>query len=191
MAFPFFGARSRHLEGMTIMENASEVAGNRAFRSNREVMDELRGAISRGYRRLLVAGPSGSQRLALTVKALESVGRRVCVIDLGRVRSRRDLDRAVRRATRRVDFYSGMRSLERVAQRLPMGIVFHDLDGCFGSPGEAAVIYRVWSEAVNHCRSSLVAFTARNPEFCARCFETLASGRTTVYRSSLIRKEDA
>jgi len=143
------------------------------------VVREIQGAIGRGYRRLLVLGPPRSRRLACVRKAL-GANFKLAIIDLGSVRSRSDLDSAVRRAAKGADFYGGMRRLQRQGQRRRIAIIFHNFDGCFGSPAEDHVVYRIWSEVSYHCESPWVAFTARNPAFVVRLVGSFGSFRAYV-----------
>lgn len=144
------------------------------------VVREIQRAIRYGYRRLLVVGPTRSKRLESVQKAFAQFRTRIAVIDLSRVHSRKGLDMAVQRATGSKDFYGGMRKLLRRAQRRRLAIVFHNLDGCSGSFGEEYVVYRVWMEARNHCGSTNVVFTARDPDFVVRCLERYELGRGLV-----------
>jgi hypothetical protein len=153
------------------------------------VVAGIKRAIAIGYRRLLVLGQPRSRRLSSVRLALEPLGIRVAVVDLAAVRSRKDLDFAVRRATRGADFYGGMRILLREAQRRPLAIVFHNLDSCSASAEEDYVLYRVWSEAKNHCGSALVFFTATNPDFVAKCYERFEPCRAFVRQFNLSRRD--
>jgi hypothetical protein len=92
------------------------------------------------------------------------------VIDLDKAQSRRDLDKACRRAGQGKDFVDAMLRLERQAKRRRLAIVYHIFDACFGSSGEDEVINLLWIGGENHCRCCKVIFTDRNPAFVARCF---------------------
>jgi hypothetical protein len=42
-----------------------------------------------------------------------------------------------------------MRRLQRQGQRRRVAVVFHNFDGCFGSPREDEIVYRIWSEVTS------------------------------------------
>jgi hypothetical protein len=107
------------------------------------------------------------------------------VIDLARVRSRRDLDAACKRAGQGEDFWDAMITLERQSKRQRLAIIFHNLDGCAGAPGKDSVVDLVWMEAKNRCRGCLVIFTARDADFVARCFDQYTTCRSFIHQVSL------
>ena len=153
---------------MNIMDESGGKSTTEAPLAPQEaVITEMQEAIGHGYRRLLVVGPPRSRRLASVRKAL-GLDFKLVVIDLGSVRSRADLDSAVRRAGNGADFYGGMRRLEQQGQTRRIAVIFHNFDGCFDSPGEDQVVYRIWSEVSYHCISPLVVFTAHKTGFVAR-----------------------
>ena len=166
---------------MNIMDETAGPAAEVPLLPLGKVVEEIRRAIRHGYRRMLVLGPTQSRRLSAVRRAFLPLRFRVAVIDLSRVRSRRDLDAAVGRATQSKDFYGGMRRLLREAQRRRLVIVFHNLDGCSSLACEDYVVYRVWMEARNHCGSTHVVITVRDPEFVGRCFERYEHCRGLVY----------
>jgi hypothetical protein len=156
---------------MDIIEQfGEEPVAQKALRPQQYVVKEIQDAITSGCRRFFVLGLARSRRLAAVRVALGALGFKLAVIDLGFVRSRRDLDLACRRAALGAEFFAAMIKLERQAKRQRLAVVFHNFDGCFGSPGEDSVVDLVWMEAKNGCRGCKVIFTARNPDFVARCF---------------------
>ena len=180
----------RHLEGMNIMDETAGHAIEVRLLPLGKVVEEIRRLIRHGYRRMLVLGPSRSRRLDAVRRALLPLGYRLAVIDLTPVRSRRDLDLAVARATQGRDFYGGIRRLLREAQRRRIAIVFHNLDGCSGTACEDYVVYRVWMEARNHCGSTHVVITARDPDFVVRCFERYEHCRGLVVPIQMAGKDE-
>lgn len=144
------------------------------------VVEEIQGAVRNGCRSLLVQGLPGSRRLSCARRALAAGRFKVVVMDLGSVRSRGDLDVAFRRVTGRKDFYSGMRCFQRQGMRRRLALIFHNFDGCARSPFEDRIVYRLWFELRNHCRSPIVVFTTTNPDFVARCVESYESFRSYV-----------
>jgi hypothetical protein len=167
---------------MNIMDNTGiGHAAESPLLPQEAVIREIQRAIGRGYRRLLVLGPPRSRRLACVRKALVADFKLV-IIDLGSVRSRLDLDSAMRRSAKGADFYGAMRRLQRQGQRRRVAIILHNFDGCFGSPGEDEVVYRIWSEVIYHCESPWVVFTTRSPAFVARLIGTFKSFRAYVRR---------
>lgn len=156
------------------------IAG-RLLRPQGAVAGDIQGVIGRGCRRLLVLGPAGSRRLASSRQALRALGYKVVVLALGSVRSRSDLDAAVRRAKLGSCFGNGMWKLERQALGRRLAIVFHDLDGCSGSADEDYVVDAIWMQAVEHCGDYLVVFTARDGDFVERCFKRFGPCRAFVY----------
>ncbi len=166
----------------TIIDQTGGFAANAPLLSQGAVAGHIREAIGRGRRRILVLGPARSRRLAAVRQALGAPGYRLVVVDLASVRSRKDLDRAVLRATRSRDFYAGMGKLEWLAQRRPMAVVFHNLDACSGRPCESAIVYRIWSQLSNHTRTPLAVFTVRDVEFADRCNKSFPSFAEHVRR---------
>lgn len=162
-------------------QTGGEPPSERPLVPQKTVVEEIQRVVRHGYRRLMVLGPPGSKRLGAVNRALGPAGIILAVIDLAAVRTRADLDLAVKRATRGADFYGGMRRLIRQAQHRRLAIVFHNFDGCSGSDGEEFVRYRVWFEARNHCGSAIFVFTATDPAFVARCFGQFPNCRTFVY----------
>jgi hypothetical protein len=148
-------------------------------------IEEIQGAIERCTRRLFVLGPPRSRRLDCIRQALRPLGITPVIIDLARVRSRRDLDAACRRAGQGEDFWDAMIKLEAEAKRQRLAIVFHNLDGCTGALDEDTVVDLVWMDTKNHCRGCLVIFTARDPDFVARCFDRYTTCRSFIHQVSL------
>lgn len=163
------------------MDETGENAAPIALRPQAMVVTEIKGVLGRGYRRLMITGPSGSRRLACAKRALFELGYQVVILSLAGVKSRIDLDRAVQRATGGKDFFDGMWRIEKRATKRKLAIVFHDFDDCFGSTGVDQIAYRVWVEARNHCRSSVVIFTLKRPESVSLCFCLFEPCRTFVY----------
>ena len=157
----------------------------RPLKPHEAVVKEIQGAVARCSTRLLVLGPEGSRRLAAVRRALRPLRIRSVVIDLGSVQSRRDLDAACRRTGQGEDFWDAMIKLETEAKRQRLAIVFHNLDGCAGALDEDTVVDLVWMEAKNHCRGCVVIFTARDPDFVARCFDRYTTCRSFIHQVSL------
>lgn len=167
---------------MNIMDNTGVGhAAEAPLLPQEAVVREIQGAIGRGYRRLLILGPRRSRRLACVRNALGE-DLKLVIIDLEFVRSRPDLDSATRRSAKGTDFYGAMRRLQREGQRRRVAVIFHNFDGCFGSPGEDEVVYRIWSEVSYHCESPWVVFTARSPAFVGRLVGNFNSFRAYVRR---------
>lgn len=169
----------------SIMDETGKVAGGSLLLAQKTVVAEIQRSIRQGYHRLLVLGPPHSRRLEAVRSAFATFRTEAIVIELLGVRTRYELDVAFQRATGANDFYGGMRKLMRLAQRRRIAVVFHNLDGCSGLPCEEYVVYRVWMEARHHCGATHVVFTARDPEFVARCFERYERGRNLVYPINL------
>jgi hypothetical protein len=150
------------------------------FPPTETVVEAIQGAVNSSSRRLLVLGPPGSRRLDSVRRALTPLGFKVVVLDIRSVRSRKGLDRALRRLTGERDFYRGMRRLEHRALRRLTVLIVHGIDGCAGSPAEDHVFYRIWSEVCHHCRSPIVVFTAKDSEFVARYVALYKSFRSYV-----------
>lgn len=171
---------------MTIMKQiGTPPAAPRQPAPQGTAIDEIQGAVKNGYRSLLVLGPPGSRRLSCARRALADGGFKVVVMNLGSVGTRDDLDAAVRRITGRKDFYCGMRSLQRQGMRRRLALICHNFDGCARSPFEDRVVYRLWFELRNHCRSPIVVFTATDPDFVGRCVASYESFRSYVRLVSL------
>jgi hypothetical protein len=158
----------------------AEPAAAKTLPPQQYVVAEIQNAVGGACRRMFVLGPPGSRRLAAVREAFTPLQIKPVVIDLGPVRLRRDLDAACRRAALGEVFFDAMIKLERQATRRGLAVVFHNFDGCFGSPGEDSVIDLVWMEAKNRCRGCKVIFTARNPAFVERCFKQFQNCRGVV-----------
>jgi len=162
----------------------AEPAAAKTLPPQQYVVAEIQNAVGGACRRMFVLGPPRSRRLAAVRQAFTSLHIKPVVIDLGPVRLRRDLDAACRRAALGGGFFDAMIKLERLVQRLAtrrhLAVIFHNFDGCFGSPGEDSVIDLVWMEAKNRCRGCKVIFTASNPAFVERCIRQFQNCRGVV-----------
>ncbi len=165
-----------------IDHSGTDIAIKKTLRPQQYLVAEIQDALAGAGRRLFVTTPPRLRRLAAVRQALKSLHIKPIVINLGAVRSRRGLDAACKRAHQGVDFVDAMLKLQRQAKQRRLAVVFHNFDACFGSPGEDSVIDLVWMEAKNHCTGCKVIFTARNPDFVARCFDRYPNCRALVWQ---------